>query len=137
MKKATIGMALASIILLCSLPVIVATSYTPVCDSTKTTCTYERDYKPYEPPYPITYDLGWTQVKCYYDESRQFVCYYTHSQKICRKYDLYENCETKKYCCTNDQWALIKTERTLKETGKVKCTIEIIDSKLLPYGTYP
>jgi len=103
MKKAIIGMALASIILLCNLPAVVATC--PACDSTTTTCTYERVYiYPAIPPV----DLEWMKVKCYYDQSRRYVCYWTHSQEVCEKYDLYEKCETKKYCCTNDQWELIK-----------------------------
>jgi hypothetical protein len=137
MKKVIIGIALASIILLCCLPVVVATSCIPACDSTKTTCTYERDKTPYEPPYPTTEYLPWTKVKCYYDQSRHFVCYWTHSKKVCEKYDLYEVCVTKKYCCTNGLWDVIETKRTLKETGKVKCTIQIIESKLLPYGQTP
>jgi hypothetical protein len=131
--KIIIWLALASIIILCSLP---AVAICPACDSTKTTCTYEREYiYPDIPPV----DLGWMKVKCYYDQSRHFVCYWTNSQKICEKYDLYQKCETKKYCCTNDQWELIpdKTTRTLVEKGKVQCTIKVVESKLLPYGTLP
>lgn len=135
--KIIIWLALASIILLCSLPVVVATSCKPACDSTKTTCTYERDPDPY-PDYPTTEYLPWTKVKCYYDQSRHFVCYWTHSQKICEKYDLYEVCVTKKYCCDDDQWNTIgDPKRTLIEEGKVKCTIKVIESKLLPYGQLP
>jgi hypothetical protein len=133
--KIIIWLALAGIILLCSLPAVAAC---PACDSTKTTCTYEREYN-YYPSYPTTEDLGWMKVKCYYDQSRRYLCYWTHSQKVCEKYDLYQVCETKKYCCNNDQWELIpdKTTRTLVEKGKVKCTIEILESKVLPYGQTP
>jgi hypothetical protein len=130
MKKAIIGMALGSIILLCSLPVVVAT--TPACDSTTTTCTYIRDSNPYVSEYPKTSDLGWMKVKCYYDQSRRCLCYSTHSQEVCEKYDLYEVCVTKKYCCNNNQWDVIETKSTLKETGKVKCTIKVIESKVTP-----